>query len=316
MAQEWQAAMDALAERVRHLETLESITSVGEGPGIDVVANSQVGLGGDTILLYDSGGAPVAEYAPTEAGLTAAVAAATAGDTIVIPSMTITLTGTLIIATANIAIVGMGRDKSVITSAAAADTLVVRNIVTFASLGISNTNAGNFAAMTVDNNSAYVVLLLCHLTGNGGNGLNQSHGQVFGIELLADSISRNAVVVWGTSAASCMIREGVLDAASNANLSCARATGDGELYLRRVTCRKTGGGTGWHLRRDDTAVLAISCCCYDRTLVSGVITYDDGLTGTLTLDDGANWRITLTFTGGFLTGQTTGASVAATATWV
>lgn len=43
---------------------------------------------------------------------------------------------------------------------------------------------------------------------------------------------------------------------------------------------------------------------------------NQGLSGTLTLDDGSNWRITLTFTGGILTGQTTGASSAATATWV
>lgn len=41
----------------------------------------------------------------------------------------------------------------------------------------------------------------------------------------------------------------------------------------------------------------------------------DGLSGTLTLDDGANWRVTLTFAGGILTGQTTGASSAAAATW-
>lgn len=43
---------------------------------------------------------------------------------------------------------------------------------------------------------------------------------------------------------------------------------------------------------------------------------NQGLSGTMTLDDGVNWRITLTFTGGILTGQTTGASSAATATWV
>lgn len=43
---------------------------------------------------------------------------------------------------------------------------------------------------------------------------------------------------------------------------------------------------------------------------------NQGLSGTLTLDDGANWRITLTFLGGILTGQTTGASVAAAGTWV
>jgi len=41
----------------------------------------------------------------------------------------------------------------------------------------------------------------------------------------------------------------------------------------------------------------------------------DGLTSTLTLDDGANWRITMTFTGGILTAKTTAASSGATATW-
>ncbi len=40
-----------------------------------------------------------------------------------------------------------------------------------------------------------------------------------------------------------------------------------------------------------------------------------GLSGTLTLDDGANWRITLTFAGGILTGETIGATSSATATW-
>lgn len=38
-------------------------------------------------------------------------------------------------------------------------------------------------------------------------------------------------------------------------------------------------------------------------------------TGTLVLDDGANWRVTLTFYDGKLTGVTTDASTAATATW-
>lgn len=42
---------------------------------------------------------------------------------------------------------------------------------------------------------------------------------------------------------------------------------------------------------------------------------NQGLSGTMTLDDGANWRATLTFTGGILTGQTTGASEGATASW-
>ena len=45
------------------------------------------------------------------------------------------------------------------------------------------------------------------------------------------------------------------------------------------------------------------------------INSNTGQSGTLTLDDGANWRITLTFTHGILTGQTTGASSSATASW-
>lgn len=38
-------------------------------------------------------------------------------------------------------------------------------------------------------------------------------------------------------------------------------------------------------------------------------------TGALVLDDGANWRVTLTFYDGKLTGVTTAASTAAAATW-
>jgi hypothetical protein len=67
--------------------------SVAEGPDIDLVYNSPgtaiIGRGGDSILLFDSGGQPVAEYAATSAGFAAALAAATSGDTIYIPSATI-----------------------------------------------------------------------------------------------------------------------------------------------------------------------------------------------------------------------------------
>lgn len=56
-----------------------------EGPGIDLIG-ARVGLGGDTILLYKSNGDPVAEYAPTDTGLTAAGAAViSASDRIEIP---------------------------------------------------------------------------------------------------------------------------------------------------------------------------------------------------------------------------------------
>jgi hypothetical protein len=68
---------------------------VQEGPGIDVVRESNtvtVGLGGDSILLYHADGSPVSEYEFTEAGLIAALAAATTGDAVILPAGTISLT--------------------------------------------------------------------------------------------------------------------------------------------------------------------------------------------------------------------------------
>jgi hypothetical protein len=66
---------------------------IGEGAGIDVTGTSPeqtVGLGGDTVLLYDSGGEPVAEFDPDSAGLTAALAAMVAGNVVELPDVTIT----------------------------------------------------------------------------------------------------------------------------------------------------------------------------------------------------------------------------------
>jgi len=54
---------------------------VTEGPGIDLVG-PQVGLGGDSFLLYDDGGLPVAEYVT----LTLALAAASAGQVVITPA--------------------------------------------------------------------------------------------------------------------------------------------------------------------------------------------------------------------------------------
>jgi len=59
-----------------------------EGPGIDIVTWI-IGLGGDTILLYYADGSPVAEFAATEAGFAAALAAGDANDVRVLPIVTI-----------------------------------------------------------------------------------------------------------------------------------------------------------------------------------------------------------------------------------
>lgn len=65
------------------------ILNVLEGPGISVANDNVVGLGGDSILLY-RGDSPVEEFEATDAGLTAALAAATASDDVVeLPDLTI-----------------------------------------------------------------------------------------------------------------------------------------------------------------------------------------------------------------------------------
>jgi hypothetical protein len=56
-----------------------------EGPGIDIIG-TQVGIGGDTVLLYDHGGLPVAEFAT----ITLAMAAASAGQLVQTPPGTFT----------------------------------------------------------------------------------------------------------------------------------------------------------------------------------------------------------------------------------
>lgn len=55
------------------------ITVVGEGPGIDVVSGSYVGLGGDSILVYSDNGTPIAEFPLTSEGLDQALASSGCG---------------------------------------------------------------------------------------------------------------------------------------------------------------------------------------------------------------------------------------------
>lgn len=86
--------LTSLAKRLRPFINgqVSAIAATGaymtEGPDIDLVGN-RIGRGGDTILLFDSSGAPVAEFAMSAAGFTAALAAATSGDVIVLPAGTI-----------------------------------------------------------------------------------------------------------------------------------------------------------------------------------------------------------------------------------
>jgi hypothetical protein len=102
------------------LQVAQDVVNImlNEGPDIDLVfapGTVTVGRGGDTILLFDSAGDPVAEWAATEAGLTAALAAATAGDRVEIPCRSITLTGVLTVPD-NVTLCGMSRKSSIINT--------------------------------------------------------------------------------------------------------------------------------------------------------------------------------------------------------
>jgi len=86
-------ATEAMSRRIRRLETIPFWSSsaagaVMEGPGIDIVGIT-VGLGGDTVLIYDSTGLPVAEFSADAAGLAAALALAVAGDIVFLQAFTI-----------------------------------------------------------------------------------------------------------------------------------------------------------------------------------------------------------------------------------
>lgn len=61
-----------------------SSTGLEEGPGISLIG-SMVGLGGDSILLFDAGGGPVAEQQADDSGFDLASYAAGAGDRIEVP---------------------------------------------------------------------------------------------------------------------------------------------------------------------------------------------------------------------------------------
>lgn len=71
---------------------VEILKDIQEGPDIVVTASGTdvaVGRAGDTILLFDSGGDPLREYAFTDAGLIAGLAAMAAGDKLKVRSGTI-----------------------------------------------------------------------------------------------------------------------------------------------------------------------------------------------------------------------------------
>lgn len=113
---EFRERLEILERKVSSTGTGSGSKAVAEGPDIDLVyseGTAVIGRGGDTILKFDSAGAPVAEYAATAAGLTSALAAATSGDVIEIPAKTIT-TAAQYVVPAGVTVRGMGRERTII----------------------------------------------------------------------------------------------------------------------------------------------------------------------------------------------------------
>lgn len=122
--------LDVIREYRERLEILERLAkestggegslAVAEGPDIDLVysgGTAVVGRGGDTILLFDSGGAPVAEFAFTAAGLTAALAAAGSGDVVQLPAGTLDVSNVEFVIPAGVTVKGIDRQRTIIGGA-------------------------------------------------------------------------------------------------------------------------------------------------------------------------------------------------------
>ena len=113
-------------------------TDLEEGPDVDLIYSSPgtvtIGRGGDTILLFDSGGNPLAEQPATEAGLIAICALMTASDRIEIPQRTIALSAPLTLPD-NVTVSGMDWEYSVLSG----DYVIVPGTTTLRDIRIVNT---------------------------------------------------------------------------------------------------------------------------------------------------------------------------------
>jgi hypothetical protein len=140
---------DKITELAKRLEPLLLKNAQGvvnnnpplEGPGIDIVG-FQVGLGGDTILLYHANGSPISEYPLTAVGLAAGLAAAASGDVVYVPAANITGDATV---PANVSLVGLDIKRTMITGTVTlnGDGAAVANLtITGADTGVIGPGSG------------------------------------------------------------------------------------------------------------------------------------------------------------------------------
>jgi hypothetical protein len=154
----------------------------GEGPGIDITADA-IGLGGDTILLYDDSGLPVAEYST----ITLALAAAATGNLVLTPPGLFTEdftvpagVGLRSIVAGTITLGGNNSFLKEITlalTANSASTIIGvigppsgEAIINDCSFLITNNGAGNAYAIQMDDGDLQILHCDCRSISVGGDG--------------------------------------------------------------------------------------------------------------------------------------------------
>lgn len=259
-----------------------------EGADIDLVdtgANGTItiGRGGDTILLFDSGGNPVAEFAFTNAGLAAAHAAAAAGDVIWLP--TGTMASVALAITKSIKVAGSGQGITLLQGTDAAPVIDVQGCSPILeSLTATQAGATGVTKCLWIHASAIVNANNCSFIGhaNNSNGVDISDGGVFiPNNVVADGY--NGIYLWPVPAAgisflseiSCNALHNGADAAS---INCAggKAILHSALLIASAAAayhliqQITGEIQSYSVRTTDTSYNAV----YPR--VSGTINYNPG----------------------------------------
>ena len=185
------------------------LVSVLEGPGIDVVTGDTVGIGGDTILLYDSAGNPVAEFNPNSAGLDAASAAATDGDEIRLYSVSISGDHTW---TPGVTYTGSSPDVTILTGhITGAEESVTQNLKILVTVNDALDNIG-YQGATNDKLDHCVVQMI-----------QQGSGFTLGVRAGAGQLDVNFSDIYGESA-------------SGDGYGCGKSDLGGDLYLDHTRC--------------------------------------------------------------------------------
>jgi len=193
--------LTTLARRLRpfftnQVSSLISGGAVSEGPDIDLVSTSggvQVGRGGDTIITFDDGGNPVAEYAATSTGFGLALA----GGAPVVWLYGYTITGNHTIP-AGYHVIGNQRDTSILSG-----LITLSSGSTLTNLSVIRTANDANALIGVEGPSngtgyLYGCKVTCTQSGAGaayavaanrGNALGQGDMKVYRCELAGTSVS-------------------------------------------------------------------------------------------------------------------------------